>query len=202
MIFCMTVAEPDPDADAALEDCIARIAGGDKDALADLYNRTRPAVYGFALSIVKNAHDAEDILHDACLQVWNAAGGYRRQGKPMAWVLTITRNLAINRLRDGNAQRRGGGQVPLALEELGECVSPEGSPEGELDRQAAEEALNRFLDGLPPLQREVFLRRYWYLDSIEDIARRAGWSKSRVTTTLHRLRVRLRAHLIQEGIDV
>ena len=80
MIFCMTVAEPDPDADAALEDCIARIAGGDKDALADLYNRTRPAVYGFALSIVKNAHDAEDILHDACLQVWNAAGGYRRQG--------------------------------------------------------------------------------------------------------------------------
>ena len=53
MIFCMTVAEPDPDADAALEDCIARIAGGDKDALADLYSRTRPAVYGFALSIVK-----------------------------------------------------------------------------------------------------------------------------------------------------
>ena len=99
MIFCMTVAEPDPDADAALEDCIARIAGGDKDALADLYSRTRPAVYGFALSIVKNAHDAEDILHDACLQVWNAAGGYRRQGKPMAWVLTITRNLALDRLR-------------------------------------------------------------------------------------------------------
>ena len=87
MIFCMTVAEQDPDADAALEDCIARIAGGDKDALADLYNRTRPAVYGFALSIVKNAHDAEDILHDACLQVWNAAGGYRRQGK---WFIVIS----------------------------------------------------------------------------------------------------------------
>ena len=100
MIFCMTVAEPDPDADAALEDCIARIAGGDKDALADLYSRTRPAVYGFALSIVKNAHDAEDILHDACLQVWNAAGGYRRQGKPMAWLLTVARNLALMRLRE------------------------------------------------------------------------------------------------------
>ena len=57
MIFCMTVAEPDPDADAALEDCIARIAGGDKDALADLYNRTRPAVYGFALSIVSRLRE-------------------------------------------------------------------------------------------------------------------------------------------------
>ena len=100
MIFCMTVAEPDPGADAALEACIARIAGGEQDALADLYGRTRPAIYGFALSIVKNAHDAEDILHDVYLQVWNAASGYRRQGRPMAWLLTITRNLAISRLRE------------------------------------------------------------------------------------------------------
>ena len=141
----------------------------------------------------------------ACRIPGSGPGTPSRLSAPGAWgafLAKITRNLAINRLRDGNAQRRGGGQVPLALEELGECVSPEGSPEGELDRQAAEEALNRFLDGLPPLQREVFLRRYWYLDSIEDIARRTGWSKSRVTTTLHRLRVRLRAHLIQEGIDV
>ena len=99
MIFCMTVAEPDPDADAALEDCIARIAGGDKDALADLYSRTRPAVYGFALSILKNEHDAEDVLHDAYLQIWQAAGSYQGQGKPMAWILTITRNLALSRLR-------------------------------------------------------------------------------------------------------
>ena len=100
MFFCMTVAEPDPEADAALEACIARIAGGDQEALADLYGRTRSAIYGFALSIVKNAHDAEDILHDAYLQVWNAAGGYRAQGKPMAWLLTITRNLALSRLRE------------------------------------------------------------------------------------------------------
>lgn len=111
MIFCMTVAEPDPGADVALEACIVRIAGGDKDALADLYGRTRPAIYGFALSIVKNAHDAEDILHDVYLQVWNAAAGYRAQGKPMAWLLTITRNLAISRLREH------GKTEPLAQED-------------------------------------------------------------------------------------
>ena len=99
MIF-LTVAEPAPGADAALESCIARIAGGSQDALADLYGRTRSAIYGFALSILKNAHDAEDILHDAYLQVWNNAGGYRAQGKPMAWLLTITRNLALSRLRE------------------------------------------------------------------------------------------------------
>ena len=111
MIFCMTVAEPDPGADAALEAYIARIAEGDKDALAGLYGRTRPAIYGFALSVVKNAHDAEDILHDVYLQVWNAAAGYRAQGKPMAWLLTITRNLSISRLREH------GRTEPLAQED-------------------------------------------------------------------------------------
>ena len=108
--------------------------------------------------------DQEECLSDTWLRAWNAIPPQRPRSLG-AFLAKITRNLAINRLRDGNAQRRGGGQVPLALEELGECVSPEGSPEGELDRQAAAEALDRFLDGLPPLQREVFLRRYWHLDS-------------------------------------
>ncbi len=98
-MFCMTVAAPSPGDDAVLDQCIARIAGGDQDALADLYSRTRPAVYGFALSILKNPHDAEDVLHDAYLQVWQAAGQYRTQGKPRAWIMTIVRNLSLSRLR-------------------------------------------------------------------------------------------------------
>ena len=162
--------------------------------------------YGaFCLSIARNIlaqeQDAEECVNDTWLRAWNAMPP-QRPGILSAFFGKLTRNLSLDRWRYNRAAKRGGPQVETALEELGECVSPEGSPEGELDRQAAEEALNRFLDGLPPLQREVFLRRYWYLDSIEDIARRAGWSKSRVTTTLHRLRVRLRAHLIREGIDV
>ena len=101
-MFCMTVAAPSPGDDAALDQCIARIAGGDQGALADLYARTRPAVYGFALSILKNTHDAEDVLHDAYLQVWQAAGQYRSQGKPRAWLMTIVRNLSLSRLRQQN----------------------------------------------------------------------------------------------------
>lgn len=99
MIFCMTMAEPASGAGTALENCIARIAGGDKEALAQLYEQTRPAVYGFALSILKNHHDTEDVLHDAYLQVWNAAPRYCPQGKAMAWLLTIVRNLAMDQLR-------------------------------------------------------------------------------------------------------
>lgn len=183
------------------QEIIARFFARDEEGLTAARARYEPYCAAVARSLLTDPRDQEECLSDTWLLAWNAIPPQRPRSLG-AFLAKITRNLAINRLRDGNAQRRGGGQVPLALEELRECVSPEGSPEGELDRQAAEEALNRFLDGLPPLQREVFLRRYWYLDSIEDIARRTGWSKSRVTTTLHRLRVRLRAHLIQEGIDV
>lgn len=111
MFFCMSVAAPSPGDGAVLEGYLARIAAGEQDALAELYHRTRPAVYGFALSIVKNQHDAEDILHDAYLQIWQAAGSYHSQGKPMAWILTITRNLALTRLRQQSRTE------PLSMED-------------------------------------------------------------------------------------
>ena len=99
MMSCMTVAAPSPGDDALLDNCITRIAQGDRDALAALYERTRPAVYGFALSILKNIHDAEDILQDTYLQVWQAAGSYRSRGRAKAWLMTIVRNLSLDRLR-------------------------------------------------------------------------------------------------------
>lgn len=99
MIFCMTVAEPASGAGDALENYIARIAGGDREALALFYEQTRSAVYGFALSILRDPHDAEDVLHDAYLQVWNAASQYHSRGKAMAWLMAIARNLAMDQLR-------------------------------------------------------------------------------------------------------
>lgn len=98
-MVCMTVAAPSPGDGTLLDNCITRIAQGDRDALAALYERTRPAVYGFALSILKNVHDAEDVLQDTYLQVWLAAGSYRSRGKAMAWLMTIVRNLSLDRIR-------------------------------------------------------------------------------------------------------
>ena len=83
----------------ALEACIARIEAGQTDALAELYDQTRVSVYSFALSMLKNVQDAEDVLHDCYLNVHAAAAGYRPQGKPLAWLLTITRNLCLRKLR-------------------------------------------------------------------------------------------------------
>lgn len=83
-----------------MEALIADIAAGDRAAVGALYEQTKTAVYGFALSILKNSADAEDVLQDTYVRVWSAAGGYRSMGKPMAWILTIARNLATSVLRD------------------------------------------------------------------------------------------------------
>lgn len=86
--------------DDIIEMCILKIAGGDREALVQLYEQTQAAVYGFALSILKNRQDAEDVLQDAYIKIWQAAGSYAPQGKPLAWIFTITRNLARMRLRE------------------------------------------------------------------------------------------------------
>lgn len=82
-----------------LDQYIDRIAGGDRDALGALYEGTKSSIYGFALSIVKNTIDAEDILHDVYVKINSAASSYQTQGKPMAWMLTITRNIALMKIR-------------------------------------------------------------------------------------------------------
>ncbi len=87
--------ETDIDLDALLRS----VASGDQNAFEQLYLRTRSSVYGFALSILKNPHDAEDVLHDCYVAVRGNAGNYRSQGKPMAWLLTITKNLCLQQLR-------------------------------------------------------------------------------------------------------
>ena len=82
-----------------LQQLLIHIASGESDALAELYQRTRSAVYGLALSYLKNAHDAQDLTQDVYVQVWDYAAQYRPTGSPMGWLLTVCRNLCLMRLR-------------------------------------------------------------------------------------------------------
>lgn len=88
-----------------LDRLLAAVAAGEQEALAQLYHQTRSAVYGLALSYVKNAHDAQDITQDTFVQIWDNAPQYRTKGSPMGWILTIARNLALMKLR--RQQRQG-----------------------------------------------------------------------------------------------
>ena len=102
MIFCLTSANDiRTDKDSGwLDHCLSGIAVRDSQALADLYDSTSASVYAFAFSVLKNPQDAEDVLHDSYLQIYAGAPGYCAKGKPMAWILTITRNLCFQKLRE------------------------------------------------------------------------------------------------------
>lgn len=144
---------------------------------------------------------AEECVNDTWLKCWQSIPPQRPRSLK-GFAGRIARNLALSALRAETAQKRGGGQVQLALDELSEVVSGGETPEGALDRQAFHAALDGFLAALPERNRNLFLRRYWYLDSVETLAKRYRMSRTQVTTTLHRLRQKLRVHLQQEGFEL
>ena len=154
-----------------------------------------------ARNILGDQGAAEECVNDAWLRCWQSIPPQRPRSLK-GFVGRVVRNLALSARRAETAQKRGGGQAALAMEELNECVSGGETPEGALDRQAFQAALDGFLAALPEAQRNLFLRRYWYLDSVEQLARRFAMSQTQVTTTLHRLRGKLRAHLEQEGFEL
>lgn len=154
-----------------------------------------------AQNILDDRGAAEECVNDTWLKCWQSIPPQRPKSLK-SFAGRIARNLALSLRRAENAQKRGGGQVQLALDELSEVVSGGDTPEGALDRQAFRAALDGFLADLPERNRKLFLRRYWYLDSVEALARRFSMSRTQVTTTLHRLRQRLRVHLQQEGFEL
>ena len=127
---------PDPQ---QLEELMAGLAAGDRDSLAQLYHRTRAAVYGLALSILGSGHDAEDVTQDTYVTAWEKCHLYRPQGTPMAWLLTITRNLARMKLRDRGRTQDLGEEQWHAIPAQSPSVTPE-------DRAVLEAALSILSD--------------------------------------------------------
>jgi len=85
---------------SSLDTLLTRIAHGDREALAALYEQLHGAIYGYAYSLVGNKHDAEDVLHDCFLSVVKSIGGYQSHGTPKAWIFTIAKNLCLQKLRE------------------------------------------------------------------------------------------------------
>lgn len=151
-----------------------------------------------AATILKDPADAEEAVADTWLQAWNAIPPQRPKYLRL-FLGRITRNLALSIWRRNNAQSRGGGQVQLALEELGDCLSPNSSPEELVSTKELAQSITAFLRTVPERQRAVFLRRYFYLEDIRTIARSFGMKEGNVRMMLSRLRQKLKEHLIQEG---
>jgi len=152
-----------------------------------------------ARNILGSDEDAKEIVNDTYLGAWNSMP-YHRPTLLSSYLGKITRRLAIKRRQAQTAAKRGGGTVELALEELSRCIPTSQTVEGQVEQAELASAIDRFVMGLPVTERRVFMCRYWYLDSIEHIAKQFRFSQSKVKSMLHRTRKKLQLYLEQEGL--
>ena len=151
-----------------------------------------------SLSLLSSREDAEECVNDTYLAVWNAIP----PAEPVslkAFVTAITRRLALNRYKEQNRDKRGGGQVPLALEELSEVVSDTEDIPADYARKELLESITLFLRGCSPRDRGLFLDRYMRLEPTAVLAKRYRVKEAQVLLILSRTRKKLKAHLEKEG---
>lgn len=152
-----------------------------------------------ARGLLADPRDEEECVNDTWIKAWNAMPD-SRPSRLKLFLGKITRRLACDALRARTAQKRGGGVYVEALEELGECVPSSPGADKIVEDRELEEVLNRFLRTLPERDCNVFLRRYWYAETLEEVAKRYGMKLNTVKTSLYRSREKLRKYLEKEGI--
>ena len=157
------------------------------DAIAETSRKYGGYCYAIAYNLLSSVRDAEECVNDTWLGAWNAIPDNRPQYLA-PFLGKIARRLAFNRVRADRAEKRGGGELPLVLEELGGCVPVVPSAAQAVEDGELEAEINRFLYALPPRDCDVFLRRYWYGESLAEIAGRYGLKLNTVKTSLYRTR--------------
>ena len=154
-----------------------------------------------SVNILKNDEDAEECVNDTYMKTWNAIPPQI----PVifsAFLGKIVRNISFNKYRHNNSQKRGGSEIPLILDELGEIVSGKESVEDEIDKKELLRDINGFLNSISEYKRGIFIRRYWYSDKVSDIAKRYGKSENSVSVELNRIRKKLSDHLLKRGYEL
>lgn len=154
-----------------------------------------------AKNILGNKEDAEECVNDTCLHAWNSMPPHR-PSILSTFLGKITRNLSFNRYKHNTADKRGGGELPAVLDELSDLVSGNDDVEQEFNTKELVKAIDTFLDTLSPEKRSIFVCRYWYTDSISEIAVRYGMKEGAVSMTLNRLRQKLHNYLLERGFEL
>ena len=167
-------------------------------ATADKYGNYCASI---AKNILGNHENAEECVNDTYLNAWNSMPPHR-PSILSTFLGKIVRNLSIKRYKHNTADKRGGGQATVVLDEIAEFVSDADSVEQEIDRKELVTAIDSFLDRLPADKRNIFICRYWYFDSISDIANRFRMTENNVSVTLNRLRLKLHNYLLERGFEL
>lgn len=158
--------------------------------------------HSISYNILHNIQDAEECVNDTYLRTWNAIPPTRPNNFAV-FLGTITRRLSLNRYNKSKSEKRGNGQVEIALTELEEVISDTAASLDEnMDGEIITAAINRFLAKLTEKQRNVFVRRYWHLRSIEEVADDYGLTAQNVKQILFKTRKKLKMILEKEGITL
>lgn len=170
----------------------------DDRAISETDIKYGPGCRRIAWDILSDREDAEECVDDTYLALWNRIPPDCPRNYP-AFVYRLLRNLSINRLRERMAVKRGGGELPLALEELEAVLGSDRTPEREYEARELEKEIRAFLSSLSRDERLIFMGRYWLMQPTAEIAKRLGFSEGKVRTSLHRSRKKLHSHLSREG---
>ncbi|MGN0649258.1 MAG: RNA polymerase sigma factor [Oscillospiraceae bacterium] len=171
-----------------------------EDALRETERKYSRYLTAIARNILADEEDSRECVNDTYLRAWNTIPPQMPQ-RLSAYLGKITRELSISRWRAAHAAKRGGSQYALSLDELAECI-PDNSTEHDYEASLLEKAVSKFVKALPQKQRRIFVCRYFFCDSIRDIAGYFAMSEAAVKTVLFRTREKLKNHLEQEGFTI
>lgn len=183
------------------EQIVALYWGRDENAIRVTQEQYGHYLYKIAYNVLTNREDSEESVNDTYWKAWESMPP-QKPGILATYLGKITRQLSIDRYRKRNSKKRQGSQYALSLSELDECVSGGNATEQSVDLTLLGEAINAFLDTLSPEARCTFVGRYYYMDSLREVAAYYGMNESKVKNLLYRTRIGLKAHLEQEGFDL
>lgn len=170
-----------------------------ENAISETSKKYGAYCHYIAYHILLNHQDSEECVNDTYLKAWNTIPP-TIPDYLSAFLARITRSISINRMEQQSAQKRGGNQVILSLEELEECVPSENQIDKLTEDSVLDETINRFLRSLSADARLIFLRRYWYFCTVKEIASDLKISEGKVKMSLYRTRKKLYSILTKEGI--
>lgn len=171
----------------------------DQSAIRATAEKYGTFLYNLSWNILRSFPDAEECVNDTYLRTWNAIPPARPTAF-RAWLGRIVRNLSLDRWKSSRAEKRGGDAVEMLLGELDDCIPTPDQVEKHLEDQEIARLISVFLRTLSPENRTIFLRRYWYGDSMAEIAAKLHCSEGKVKSSLFRTRKALRSYLEKEGV--
>lgn len=173
----------------------------DETAIKRTAEKYGAKLFGMASSILNDPRDAEECINDVYLKAWNSIPPNEPKDRFLPYLLRVTRQQALNRIKHASFKKRSAVLIELT-KEMEECIPSNGDPSDELFERELAAEISGFLSDLDPGKRDLFVERYWLFMSYSDIAKSIGSNESRVRTALYRIRKMLADRLRKKGYDV